>query len=171
MIKRSRPSMIRRMIRAAALDVSLYEEVEADRSSLPQALMIVVLTALATSIGLLGNGIGATFSGVLFGIIGWVMWAGVTYFVGTRILGTPQTHADWGQLARTLGFAQSIGVLRIFGLIPVLGAFIIAIAVILQLVAMVIAVKTALDYTSVGRAIGVVLIGAIPYVIIGILTQ
>jgi hypothetical protein len=171
MIERSRPSMIRRMIRAAALDVSLYEEVEADRSSLPQALMIVVLTALATSIGLLGNGIGATFSGVLFGIIGWVMWAGVTYFVGTRILGTPQTHADWGQLARTLGFAQSIGVLRIFGLIPVLGAFIIAIAVILQLVAMVIAVKTALDYTSVGRAIGVVLIGAIPYVIIGILTQ
>jgi len=171
MIERSRPSMIRRMIRAAALDVSLYEEVEADRSSLPQALMIVVLTALATSIGLLGNGIVATFSNVLYGIIGWAMWAGVTYFVGTRILGTPQTHADWGQLARTLGFAQSIGVLRIFGLIPVLGGFIFAIAVILQLVAMVIAVKTALDYTSVGRAISVVLIGAIPYVIIGILTQ
>jgi hypothetical protein len=57
-------------------------------------------------------------------------------------------------------------VLRGFGIIPLFGGFIFFIGSIMQLMAMVIAVKTAVGYTSVGRATGVVLIGAVPYVII-----
>ena len=76
------------------------------------------------------------------------------------------THADWGQLARTLGFAQSPGIFRVLGFVPVIGNIIFAVASIWMLVAMVVAVRQALDYTSTRRAIAVVLIGFIPYLLL-----
>jgi hypothetical protein len=35
----------------------------------------------------------------------------VTYVIGTRLLPEPQTHANMGQMLRTLGCAQSLGYL------------------------------------------------------------
>lgn len=144
----------------------MYEEVEADRSATTQALLVVVLVAVATGIGALEAGIGALVLGIIFAVVGWALWAWIAFFVGTTVLRTPETNADWGQLARTTGFAQAAGVLRIFGFIPVLGGIILFVTGIWQLVAMVIAVRQALDYESTGRAVGVVLIGFIPYVIL-----
>ncbi len=69
------------------------------------------------------------------------------------------TEADWGQVARTTGFAQSPGLLRIFGFIPVVGPLVVLVASIWQLVAVVVAIRQALDYTQTWRAIVVVLIG------------
>jgi hypothetical protein len=94
------------------------------------------------------------------------MWAWITHYIGTTILKTDATDADWGQLARTLGFAQSPGVLKVVGFIPVIGPLIFFLASIWQLVAMIVAIKQALDYESYGRAIGVALIGFIPYIIV-----
>jgi hypothetical protein len=88
------------------------------------------------------------------------------YFIGTKILPEHETHADWGQLARSLGFAQSPGVLRVFGVVPGVGGIIFLVVSVWMLVSMVIAVRQALDYTSTLRAIGVVLIGFIPYAIL-----
>ena len=43
--------MIQRMLGATLLDPKAFEEVEADQSATKQALIIVVLASLATSIG------------------------------------------------------------------------------------------------------------------------
>ena len=162
--------MIERMIGAARLDVRTYEEVEADGGATVQALLVVVLVAFATAIGGIGGGIGDILLGVVWTVVGWALWAGVTYFVGTKLLSTPETEATWGQLARTLGFAQSVGVLRVFGIIPFVGDVIFLAAAIWGFVAMVIAVRQALDYRSTRRAVGVVVIGAIPYgILLGLL--
>lgn len=154
------------MIGAAKLDTATFEEVEHDGSATKQAMSVVVLVALATGIGTIASGglIGLVL-GIVLGIVGWALWAWITYLVGTTILKTPETEANWGQLARTLGFAQSPGVLKVFAIIPGIGPLIFAIASIWQLVAMVIAIRQALDYTSTWRAIGVALIGFIPYII------
>ena len=159
--------MIKRMIGAAKLDVAIYEEVEADTSATRQAMVVVVLVALATGIGTLGSGgpVGLVV-GIVPGLGLWGLWAWITYFVGTTLLKTAETEANWGQLARTLAFAQSPGVLKVFGFIPVLGPLVFAIASIWQLVAMVIAIRQALDYTSTWRAVGVAVIGFIPYAIV-----
>ena len=103
--------------------------------------------------------------GVIVGLIGWAFWAWITYFIGTRLLRDQDTHADWGQLARTLGFTQSPGIFKVFGVIPGVGQTIFVIAAIWQLVAMVMAIRQALDYKSTWRAIGVALVGFIPYII------
>jgi hypothetical protein len=60
---------------------------------------------------------------------------------------------------RTLAFAGAPGVLRVFGAIPVIGLAIYALASLWMLVAMVIAVRQALDYRSTGRAVAVCTIG------------
>ncbi len=159
--------MIKRMIGAARLDTAIYEEVEADTSATQQALAVVVLVALATGIGTFGSGgpVGLVV-GIAAGIGLWALWAWITYFVGTTLLKTAETKADWGQLARTLGFAQSPGVFKVVGFIPVLGPLVFAIASIWQLAAMVIAIRQALDFTSTWRAVGVAVVGFIPYAVV-----
>ena len=159
------------MIGAAMLNPHIYEEVEADRSATLQAMAVVVLVALATGIGNIGPGsIFGLLGGVLVGLVGWVFWAWVTYLVGTSMLRSAETHADWSQLARTLAYAQSPGVLKIFGFIPAIGPIVVVAASIWQFAAMVIAIRQALDYTSTWRAIGVAVIGFIAYMaLIGIM--
>jgi len=159
--------MIKRMMGAARLDAGIYEEVESDPSATKQALTVVILVALATGIGTFGTGGPAGLVvGIVAGIGLWALWAWITYFVGTTILKTGETEANWGQLARTLGFAQSPGLLKVAGFIPVLGPWVFTIASIWQLVAMVIAIRQALDFTSTWRAVGVAMVGFIPYVLL-----
>jgi hypothetical protein len=92
-------------------------------------------------------------------LLGWFIWAFLTYFIGTRLLPEPQTKADYGELLRTIGFSSSPGVLRVLGIIPALGGILNFLIGIWMLVAMVIAVRQALDYKSTWRAVGVCLIG------------
>ena len=161
--------MIQRMVSAAQLKAEVYEEVEADKSATGQAMTVVVLAALASGIAFLGVGetdaVGVVF-GVVSALLGWALLAWITYMVGTRLFPTPDTSADWGELARTLGFAQSPGVLRIFGIVPGIGLLIFSIASIWVIVATVIAIRQALDYTSTWRAIGVAIASYIPSVLL-----
>ena len=156
----SKSSFKNRIIRAAMLDSNLYEEVEADKSAQGQAMTIVVLASIAAGIGLYKTG---GFSGILTGtvasLIGWYVWAYLTYFIGTKFLPEPQTKADLGELLRTIGFASSPGLLRVFYFIPGVGVSVYLISSLWMLVAMIIAVRQALDYKSTLRAIGVCVIG------------
>ena len=155
-----------RMIRAAKLDVELYEEVEADRDATGQAMAVVALSAVAAGIGLGGGGLLGIVGGTLVALIGWFVWAFLTWVIGTRLLPEPDTKADYGELLRTLGFASAPGLIRVLAIIPGLGAFVFLVAGVWMLVAMVIAVRQALDYTSTPRAVGVCLIGWLVQVVI-----
>jgi len=149
-----------RIIRAAKLDIHLYEEVEADRSALGQASLVVILSSLAAGIGGASTGgIGGLFVVTLAALLSWYIWAWLTYLIGTRILPEPQTSADAGELLRTIGFSSSPGLIRVLGLIPGLSGPVQFVAGIWMLVAMVIATRQALDYHSTWRAIGVCVIG------------
>ena len=149
-----------RLIRAAKLDKNLYEEVEADKGALGQAMGVVILSSLAAGIGALEKaGVGPFFGGLISALIGWFIWAYLTYIIGTKILPTPETRADYGELLRTTGFSSSPGLIRVLGIIPGLGKIVFAVVGIWMLIAMVIAVRQALDYTSTMRAVGVCIIG------------
>jgi hypothetical protein len=160
-------SITDRMIRAAKLDITLYEEVEADKSAIGQAMGVIVLSSVAAGIGTIGTtGIKGLVLGTIAALVGWFIWAFLTYYIGTKLLPEPQTKADHGELLRTIGFSSSPGVLRVLGIIPVLGNILNFICDIWMLVAMVIAVRQALDYKSTWRAVGVCLIGWIVQIVI-----
>jgi hypothetical protein len=155
------------MIRAAKLDVNLYEEVEADKDAMAQAMAVVVLSSAAAGVGSVSTaGIKGLVLGTIAALAGWFIWAFLTYYIGTRLLPEPQTKADYGELLRTIGFSSSPGVVRVLGIIPMLGTFLNFICGIWMLVAMVIAVRQALDYKSTWRAVGVCLIGWIVQIVI-----
>lgn len=149
-----------RIIRAAKLDVNLYEEVEADKGAMGQAMAVVVLSSLAAGIGMIATaGLRGIVTGVIGALISWYIWAYLTYLIGTKLLPEPQTRSDPGELLRTIGFSSSPGLIRILGIIPALAGIVFFAASIWMLIAMVIAVRQALDYTSTMRAVGVCLIG------------
>jgi hypothetical protein len=154
-----------RMIRAAKLDVRLYEEVEADKSALFQSMIVVVLSSIAAGIGVAGKGgsIGL-LAGTISALIFWLIWSYLTYIIGTRILPTQETRADYGELLRTIGFSSSPGLIRILGIIPGLTWIVSTVASIWMFITMIIAVRQALDYTSTLRAFGVCAIGGIIYI-------
>lgn len=149
-----------RIIRAAKLDIHLYEEVEADKGAMGQAMGVVVLSSIAAGIGSIARGgISGILIGTIMALIGWYVWAYLIYFIGTKLLPEPQTKADHSELLRTIGFSSSPGLIRVLGIIPGLGGIVFIIASVWMLVAMVIAVRQALDYKSTLRAVGVCVIG------------
>jgi len=159
-----------RMIRAAKLDANVYEEVEADKTAMGQATGVVVLSSIAAGIGAVSQlGINGIIFSIIGALVGWYIWALLTYWIGAKLLPQPQTKADLGQLLRTIGFASSPGLIRILGIIPGLLSIVFFIASVWMLIAMVVAVRQALDYTSTGRAVLVCAIGWIIQVLIMVL--
>ncbi len=159
-------TLVERMLRAARLDSNLYEEVEADPTTMRQALAVVLLSSLAGGIGTAAeDGLGL-FGAAIASLIGWYIWAFLTYYIGTKWLPEPATEADVGQMLRTLGFASAPGVVRILGVIPGIGMAVAVIGSLWMLCAMVIAVRQALDYRSTGRAIAVCVIGFVVQVVV-----
>ncbi|MCH7999669.1 MAG: YIP1 family protein [Chloroflexi bacterium] len=158
-------SIIDRMIRAARLDPQLYEEVEHDQSATGQAMLVVVLGAIAGGIGALSGGIAGLVVGVVASLVGWAVYAFIAYWVGTNIFKGPHTEATWGQLLRTLGFANSPRVLMILVVIPVVG-IIVGLAVFIWLLfTTVIAIRQALDFDT-WRAIATAVVSLLAQVVI-----
>ena len=149
---------VMRLIGALAIDPVTYEEVEADRSATGQALLVVVLSSVGAGIGARGLGSGSPQSMVFISavsLLAWVGWALLTYQIGVRLMPEPETRADVGELLRTIGFSAAPGMLRIFGIVPGAAIPAFAITAIWMLVAMIVAVRQALDYKSTARAIAV----------------
>ena len=150
---------VNRIIRACKLDVNLYEEVEADKSATFQAAGVVVLSSLAAGVGTLSLGTSNFLMAPLLSLVSWFVWAYVVYFIGVKFFPEPTTEADHGQLLRAIGFSSAPGLIRVFGIFPNLMNIAFIVAAIWMLVAMVIAVRQALDYKSTWRAVGVVVTG------------
>jgi len=153
-----------RLLGAARLDAATYEEVEADRSANLQAMTVVLLASLAAGIGSIRtDGVSGLVFHAVTALVAWGVWAAVTYFLGVHLLPEPETRADVGELLRTIGFSSSPGLLRVLGNLPLLSLPISLLAEAWMLVAMVVAVRQALDYRSTLRAVAVCLIGFLVY--------
>ena len=138
-------SIIDRMRGAAMLDVATYEEVEADTTATGQAAIVVAIAAICSAIGAAGPG-GPSIVGTLIGaLLSWVLWAGLTFVIGQKVFGGTAT---WGELLRTLGFAQAPRVLLVLGIIPVFGVLVWFAVAVWVLIAGIIAIRQALDFTT-----------------------
>jgi hypothetical protein len=149
------------------LDAAVFEEIEADTGATGQAFFVVIGASIAAGIGaglLLGPM--ALLRETVGAVVGWVMWAGVTYVLGTRVLPQPQTRTDMGELLRVIGFSYAPNLVSLLALVPFVGRVVRTIVAFWLLAAMVIGVRQALDYTSTFRAFAVVFIGWLIFVAI-----
>jgi hypothetical protein len=152
-----------RVFGAATLDAGMYEGVEVDRSVTGQAALTVLLSSLATGIGAtawFGMGPARLLAVSAVALVTWVAWAVLIFHIGSRLFPEPETHTTLGELLRTTGFAAAPGFFQVLGAIPPGAGFVFALTTTWMIGAMVVGVKHALDYRSIGRAIVVCLIAA-----------
>ena len=150
------------------LDIATYEEVEHDDNLTTQAAIVVLIAALARGVGGFNDGENGIIVGVVAALFSWLVWAGITYLIGSKLL---KGTATWGELLRTLGYAQAPAVLLIFGFVPVLGNIVGAVVGIWLLVTGIVAIRQALDFDT-GKAVLTAFLGwlvavAIPAIVIG----
>jgi len=148
-------SLVERMTGAALLNVDTYEDVEHDQTATAQAAGVVALVAVAQAIGASGTGLLGAFSAAGAALIGWLAWAGITYLVGAKVFGG---EASWGEVMRTLGFAQAPGVLWLLAFLPIIGWFLDMLLPIWIAVAAFIAIRQALDIGN-GKTLLTILVG------------
>lgn len=167
--------MIDKMIRAARLDASLYEEVEKDTNATSQALQVVLIVAIATGIGGLlsslmtprglGGGIVALIAGIIGAVVFWAVWSFLVYWIGTKFFGGTAT---FGEVLRCVGFADSPGVLSILSFVPILGGLVSFIVFIWLILTGVVAVRQALDVDTTKAVIVAIIAGIIGVIAMGI---
>ncbi|MFN2564042.1 MAG: YIP1 family protein [Gemmatimonadaceae bacterium] len=138
-------SIIDRMRGAAMLDIATYEEVEADASATGQAAIVVTIAAVCSAIGAIGHEEFDPFGTLVTTLIGWLVWSGVTYVIGDKLFGGTAT---WGELLRTLGFAKSPYLLLVLGIIPVFGYLVWVTVAVWVLIAGIVAIRQALDFST-----------------------
>jgi len=151
-------NLINRIFRAIKIDVELYEEVERDKSATIQAGLVVVLSSMAAGVGALQLGASNFLLAPIFSLISWYVWAYIIYFVGVKLFPEKNTKSDHGELLRTIGFSSAPGLIRVFGVTPDLMAVTFVGSAFWMLACMVVGVRAALDYKSLWRALGVVIV-------------
>ena len=148
-----------RMVRAAKLDVAFYREMVEDPKSINYSRWVVVLYGMAAAMGTFGkSGALAVNTSVLTIIFGWYVWAFFTYFIGTRLLAEADTPRDRKAVMRAMGYAAAPGIARLIGFVPGLETVALIGGSIWMVVAGTIAAKEALQYRSMIRSAGIVIV-------------
>ncbi len=161
-------SFQQRLIGAVCLRAATYEDVEHDSAATVQAAVIVVIASFTTSVawyfGI--HTIWLIAQGAVRALVAWLAGSAVLWFIGTRVLPGRDTDADFGQLLRTLGFAQTPGLFGVLAVVPIIGLFVPFLVAMWVIAASFVAVRQALDYADTFRAILVCLLGWIVGVIV-----
>ena len=149
---------LNRIFRVIKIDVSIFEEVQKDKNATVQAGVVVVLSSLAAGVGALQLGASNFILAPILSLLSWYVWAYIIYFVGVKLFGGAKTKSNHGELLRTIGFSSAPGLIRVFGVTPDLMTVTFVGSAFWMLACMVVAVKSALDYDSLWKSFGVVII-------------
>ena len=159
-----------RVVGALKLDANTFEDIERDPTAMGQAVGIVALAGLAGSLGSIWRlGFGSMAFAVIIAICGYLLWSVVVWLVGTKLMPDPATSADFAETFRVIAFASSPALLGVVSIVPLLGGFIALVLTpviwLWSMAAMVVAVKAVLDYADTFKAVIVVLIGFVVYLV------
>jgi Yip1-like protein len=159
-----------RVVGAMKLDPNAFEDVERDTTAIGQSVGVIVLAAVAEGIGWIYYvGLTGIVRGAFSAIIGFLIWSLIVWLVGTKLMPEPATKADFPETFRVLGFAAAPGLANVVTIIPIIGWLLWFVVLLWRIAAMVIAVKQVLDYSTMGKAIVVVLIGFVIYMAVSLL--
>lgn len=151
--------IVDRMVRAAKLDPTLYDEVARDESTMGEAMTVVIISSVASGLGLALAGPLGLIGGAIMALVGWFIWAWLAFFAGTVILPEPDTRADLTSVLRVTGYATAPGAIAILGIIPFFGGLVNLVVSLWMLAAFVVAIRVVMNYDGVGKAVLVCIIG------------
>jgi len=160
-------TFVPRLLRAARLDNSLYDEVRSDTSttSLIQSAIVVGVTAAVSSACLTimlapqlpGNPVAAAIGGLFGGLAGWAVWSFMTAAIGTGLF---KGSGTTGQVLRTGGLAQIPGLFSVVAVVPTIGVLLYLPVAVWSLVAEIGAVRQTLKLST-GLAVATALLAGV----------
>jgi len=159
-----------RVVGALKLDANTFEDIERDPAAMGQAVGIIALAALASNLGQIWRlGFGVMLIGVCSSLVGYVIWSVVVWLAGTKLMPDPATKADFPETFRTIAFAAAPGLIGVVTIVPFLGWLLMLLLTpiiwLWSMAAMVVAVRQVLDYSETFKAVIVVLIGFVVFLV------
>jgi len=149
---------LNRLLRSMKIDPEVFNEVQKDKKATFSAAIVVILSSTAAGIGATSLGAGNFILAPLFSLISWFLWAYIVYFVGVKLFPDLKTKTTQFALLRAIGFSSAPGIIRIFGFNESLMTVTFIGSAFWMLACMIVAVKETLNYKSLWKALGVVII-------------
>ena len=149
---------LNRIYRSIKIDPEVFDEVKKDKNATLSAAIVVLLSSSATGIGAAHLGMFNFFLAPALSLVSWFVWAYIVYFVGVKLFPDLKTKTTQVALLRTIGFSTAPGIIRIFGLNADLMTVMFIGSSFWMLACMVVAVRQTLNYKSLWKALGVVII-------------
>ena len=149
---------LNRIYRSIKIDPEVFDEVQKDKNATIAAGIVVVLSSLAAGIGASHLGTINFFLAPVLSLVTWFVWAYIIYFVGVKLFPDLKTKTTHLALLRSIGFSSAPGMIRIFGFNGDLMTVMFVGSAFWMLVCMVVAVKQTLNYKSLWKSLGVVII-------------
>ena len=149
---------LNRIYRSIKIEPEVFDEIQKDKNATLSAAIVVLLSSAAAAIGASHLGVASFFLAPILSLISWFVWAYIVYFVGVKLFPEPKTKTTQFALLRAIGFSSAPGIIRIFGFNESLMTVTFVGSAFWMFACMVVAVRETLDYKSLWKALGVVII-------------
>jgi hypothetical protein len=149
---------LNRIYRSIKIETEVFDEVQKDKNATISAAIVVVLSSLSAGIGASHLGMVNFFLAPVLSLVSWFVWAYIVYFVGVKLLPDLRTKTTHMALLRSIGFSSAPGMIRVFGFNQDLMTVTFIGSAFWMLACMVVAVNQTLNYKSLWKALGVVII-------------
>tara|TARA_B110000971_G_scaffold219152_1_gene259592 strand:- start:35 stop:556 length:522 start_codon:yes stop_codon:yes gene_type:complete len=149
---------LNRILRSVKIDPEVFNEVQKDRNATLSAAIVVLLSSSAAGIGAASMGIGNFIIAPIFSLLSWFVWAYIVYFVGVKLFPDSKTKTSQFALLRAIGFSSAPGIIRVFSFNESLMTVLFIGSAFWMLACMIVAVRETLNYKSLWKALGVVII-------------
>lgn len=159
--------IVERIVRMVRFDHSVYREIEHDENANGEALLIVVVASILSAIGtwIATGRFGISLIGLIWAVLGWLLWSWLTMFLGTRLF---KAEATFWEVARTLGYATAPRALGILSAVPCLNVVAGIVSFVLSLLFAFFAIRESLDLPT-DKTIITIVIGWVIVFVISIL--
>ncbi len=155
-------NIINTIKRAIRLDISLYSEIEKKYEYHKQAIIIVIVAALLSSIGTGGLDVVDIIFGFIYELLTLVFWIGVIVVLAVKIL---DIRSEPISLARCIAIALSPLLFMILTLIPYIGAYLAILSIIYSIISVYKAVQVLLELEPL-MALMLSMTGSIPFIVV-----
>ena len=146
-----------RVYRSIKIDPDVYDEVQKDKNATLSAGIVVVISSLAAGVAAKQLGASSFIFAPILSLVSWSVWAYIVYFVGVKLFPDVKTKTTHAALLRAIGFSSAPGIIRVFGFTPELMTVTFIGSALWMLACMVVAVRQTLNFKSLWKALGVVI--------------
>ena len=146
-----------RVYRSIKIDPDVYDEVQKDKNATLSAAIVVVISSLAAGMAAKQLGASSFILAPILSLVSWFVWAYIVYFVGVKLFPDAKTKTSHAALLRAIGFSSAPGIIRVFGFTPELMTVTFIGSALWMLACMVVAVRQTLNFKSLWKALGVVI--------------